>query len=68
MAQSGLCNFDRGQYEEHFCEIILHLDFYIQEETFEDISTFNNTDHFDHQSETVYAILLESIMGNISLK
>ena len=28
--RNGLCNFSKGHYEEHFCEIILNLDLWFR--------------------------------------
>ena len=40
----------------------------VQEMLFKDISVFSSTCHFIPQSQTVCAILVESIMRNISVK
>ena len=46
MEQNSLCNFGRGHYEEHFCEIILVLDQWLRSRSFKDISTFSNEGYF----------------------
>ena len=58
-----LCNFGRRHHEEHFCEIILNLDQWFR-------GRFCLKDFFSRAqwTGTIYAILVESIMGNIHVK
>ena len=63
-----LCNFGRGSYEKHFCEIILNLDLWFSGCCLKDFFYLKIWRPFFQQSRTIYAILEEGIMGNIYFK
>ena len=54
-----LCYFGRGYYEEHFCEIIFIQEIFI---------IYSSGGPYIWWSGTIHAILVESIMRNISVK
>ena len=62
--RNQLCNFGRGHHEEPLCEIILNLDqcFILK------ISYLSSGGPHFRQYGTIYAILVEGIMGNILMK
>ena len=69
MEQNGLCNFGRGHYEEHFCEIILNLNQWFRRRfRYKIFLIFSSDGHFIQQSRTVCVIMVEGIMINISVK
>ena len=55
-----LCNFRREYHEEQFCKIILNLDLWFRCRLKDFLSGVRNG--------TIYAILVEGIMGNIHVK
>ena len=63
-----LRNFTRGHYEEHFCEIILHLDQWFRRYGLIIFLIYSFGSNFDQWSGTVCAILEVGIMRNISVK
>ena len=65
MEQNSLCNFGRGHYEEHFCEII--FEYLPGDVLFKYFSIFSSGSHFV-QSCTICAILVEGFMVNICVK
>ena len=67
--QNHLCNFGRGHYERHFCEIILNLDRWFRRKSHLKLFLiYNSGGPFLWQSGTIYAILVEIIMRIISVK
>ena len=67
--QKHLCNFGRGHYERHFCEIILNLDRWFRRKCrLKLFLIYSSGGPFIWQSGTIYAILEEIIMRNISVK
>ena len=61
--------FGRGQYEEHFCEIISNLDQWQRRRCpLQIIFIFSCGGHCDQQSSTICAILEGGNMRNISVK
>ena len=58
-----LCNFDRGYYEEEFCEIILNFGQWFRRCCLKDFLSGALA-----ESRTIYAILKEGIIGNIHVK
>ena len=67
--RNQLCNFGKGPYEEHFCEIILNLDQWPRRRYYLNIFVIESSGiHFVLQSETICAMLVESIMRKISVK
>ena len=53
----ALCNFGRGHYEEHFCEIILNLDQWFRRRCHLKIFLiYSSGDPFVQQSRTICAI------------
>ena len=61
-----MCNFGRRYYEEQFREIILNL---VQEKmSFKRFLIWSSDGPPVEWSGTIYAILKESIMGNIHVK
>ena len=59
-----LCNFDRGHYGEHSCEIILNWDeLFRRRWCLKIVLFYSSGGHFVRQSWTICAILIEGIMG-----
>ena len=65
MEQNQLCNFGRVYQEEQFCEIILNLD---QEISFKRFLIRSSGGPYVRWVGTIYAVLVEGIMGNIHVK
>ena len=63
-----LCNFGRGYYEEQFCEIILNLDQWFRRCLFTIFLIWSSGGPFGQRSGSIYAILVEGIMRNNSVK
>ena len=69
MEQKQLCYFGRRHHEEQFCEIILKLDQWFRQRcSLKIFLIYSSGGHFIQQSRTFYAILVEGIMRNISVK
>ena len=67
--KNHLCNFDRGCYEEQFCEIISILGQKVQEKMWlKRFLIWSSGSPPDMWSEPIYAILKEGIIGNIHVK
>ena len=67
--RNHLCNFGRGYYDEQFCEIILNFGSVVQEEMwFKRFLIWSSCCPPVQSSGTIYAILIEGIMGNIHVK
>ena len=69
LKRNHLCNFGRGYPEEQFCEIILNFGPVIQVKmSFKRFLIWSSGGPCFQWSGTVYAILVEGIMGNIHVK
>ena len=70
LEHNHLCNFDRGYFEEQFCEIMLNLGHWFRRRC--GLKDFLSGSLAGgppvRWSETIYAILKEDIMGNIHVK
>ena len=67
--KNHLCNFDKGHYEEQFCEIILNLDQWFRRRCLLKIfCIWSSGGPFVQRSRTVCAILVEGIKRNNSVK
>ena len=62
----SLCNFGRGHYTEHFCEIILKIDQWFRSRYH--LKIFLILSSFGQWSGTIRAILVEGILRNIFMK
>ena len=60
-------NFGRGYQEEQFCEIILNLDQWFRRGRLKIFLIWNSGGPFVQWSGTICAILVETIMRNISV-
>ena len=63
--QNNLCNYARGHYEKHFCEIILNLDQWLKRKLFKIFLIYSSGSPLVQLSRTICAILVEVIMRNI---
>ena len=66
--QNHLCNFNRGYPEEQFCEIILNLDLWLNKMLFKIFLIWISGSPHVQWSGTIYAFLVEGIIGNIQVK
>ena len=68
MEHNNLCNFGRGHYEEHFCEIILNLDQWLSRGCrLKIFLIYSSGGPSVQQSGTILANLVESVVSNISV-
>ena len=62
-------HFGKGLYEEHLCEIILNLDqWFLRKCHLNTFLIYSSGNHLDWPPGTIWAILAEGIMRNISVK
>ena len=66
--RNHLCNFGRVYPEEQFCEFILNLDLWFRRRCCKIFLIWSSGSPRVQWSGTIYAILVEGIMGNIHLK
>ena len=66
--RNHLCNFGRGYLIELFCHFILNLDLWFRTCPFKDFLSGAMGSPCVQWSGTIYAILVEGIMGNINVK
>ena len=67
--QNHLCNFGRGHHEKHFYEIILNLDKWFRRIChLKTVLIKSSGDPCIKPSENNYAIMVEAIMRNNSMK
>ena len=67
--RNHLCNYDRGYYEEQFCEIILNLDQWFRRKCpLKIFLIWISGSPSVHGSGIIYAIMIEGIMRNNSVK
>ena len=67
--QNHLCNFGRGYHKECFCEIILNMDQSFRKTCcLKDFLIKSSGGPHVPRTTTIYAILVEGIMGNIHVK
>ena len=65
----SMCNFGRKHHEKQFCEIILNLDqWFRRKSSLKIFLIWSSGNPFVWQSRTIYAILVEGIMRNNSVK
>ena len=65
--QNHLYNFDRGHYEKYFCEIVLNLDLWFRRCRLNVFLIYSSGGFFVQWSRIICAILVESIIRNISV-
>ena len=67
--RNHLCNFNRMHIEEQFCEIIFNVGQWCRRKCcLQVFLILRSRSPFDQQSVTIYAILVEGIMRNDSVK
>ena len=67
--ENHLCNFGRGHYEEHFCEIILNLDQWFRKKCcLKAFVIYSSGGPFVQQNGTSCVVLDKGIMRYISMK
>ena len=66
--QNHSCNFGRGYHGEKFYEIILNLDQWFRRCVLKIFLIWSSGDHFIQRSKAIFAILVEGIMRNNSVK
>ena len=67
--QNGVCNFGRGHYKKHLCEIIFEIfQWFRRRYLLNTFLIYTYGGHFVQWGGIICAILVEDIMRNISLK
>ena len=64
-----MCNLGRGHYEKHDYVIVLNFDKWLKRRCrLKIFLTYSSEGHFAHRSGTIWAILVEGTMRNISVE
>ena len=66
--ENHLCNFGRGHYEEHFCEVILNLDQWFRKKCCKTFDIYSSGGSFVQHNGTLCSFGQGHIMRNISVK